>query len=155
VEGILGALEAKGGADEAEIRLLQSVAEKLDLPPHLLEDLRRRDQAKAKGPGASSKEASLLALELPPDANVTREAVERSARRILDAYAEERFAGLGEEFRALAKKRRDEAEEARRSLLASLAQDMAPEEAPSVKPGGDPGPVVSRDNADLDEIFGR
>jgi len=153
VEGILGALEAKGVAHEAEMRMLRSVAGKLDLPPHFLEELCCRE--KAKGPGGSSKEARLLALELPPDSQVTREAVERSARRVLDAYAEERFALLGDEFRALARKRREDAEEARRVLLASLPAEEAPGGMVARKTGNDRAPVVSRENADLDEIFGR
>ena len=157
VEGILEALRAKGSAEESETRLLESVAEKLDVPAMTVRSARARA---SREPSPGGRAHLLAALDLPPDALVTREAVERAARRVLDTHAETRFAGLGGEFASLARKRREEAAAAREALLADLPPgEAAP--APAAAPPDGPAPgaaqadgTVRRENADLDEIFG-
>jgi uncharacterized tellurite resistance protein B-like protein len=155
VEGILEALLAKGAAAEAEVDLLGKVADLLGLPPHAVTEMWGR--AGGGRGGAGDRERWLAALELPSDAQVSREVVERSARRILDTYGEGKFSGLGSEFREMARKRREGAEEAQRGLLATLpppAAPAVPETPQSGKaPSAPPGKSV-RDNPDLDAIFG-
>jgi len=150
VEGILDALLAKGPPAEAEIQLLGAVAEKLDLPTLVLKEMKSRSEPPRKEAGGE-REKWLSALELPGDVQITRELVERSVNRILDSYSEERFAGLGSEFRTLARKRREGAEEARRELLASLPPGEP--EDPAEGREASPGEVIRR-NPDLDDIFG-
>jgi hypothetical protein len=117
-------------------------------------------RARAGGAGKApvpDRERWLAALELPPDANVTRDAVERSASRIIDAYSESRFAGLGDEFRAMAARRREGAAEARRGLLASLPPERPAAPAAEAAPpaGHAAGSPDIRRNPDLDAIFGQ
>jgi uncharacterized tellurite resistance protein B-like protein len=149
VEGIFSALNAKGSVADPEVRLLETVALQLDLPPLTLLDIGRRAGASPAGPG-TRREKWLAALDLPADSNVTRELVERGARRILDTYAEHRFAALGAEFQTLARDRRAGAEEARRELLAGLGEAPAPAPPEAPRAATDP----QRNNPDLDAVFG-
>ena len=80
-----------------------------------------------------------------------RQLIERASARILDTYAEERFAALGSEFQAMARQRRDGAVEAQRGLLGLLPPEERGGE-PTPPPEDSTGP--RRDNPDLDAIFG-
>ncbi len=148
VEGILDALMVKGTPEEDEIRLLESVAERLDLSPVLVREIKR---PRLLPKSDTDRERWLSALELPADVKITRELVERSASRILDAYSEGRFEGMGAEFQAMARQHREAAEEARKELIRS-----SPPEAPEAerKPNEEKPCHVIRHNPDLDEIFG-
>jgi uncharacterized tellurite resistance protein B-like protein len=152
IEGILAALREKGAAAEAELRLLESVAAKLDVSSVAVRGMQHRAAPTASTPG-TERERWLAALELPDDVKLTRALVERGAARILDTHAEERFASLGGEFQTLARQRREGAADARHGLLALLPPEESRKEPPAVPPPAESA-APRRDNPDLDAIFG-
>ena len=150
VEGILTALQAKGAPADAELRLLEDIAARLDVPSVAVKDMQRRAAPSAPAPD-ENRARWLAALELPSDVKLARALIERASARILDTYAEERFAALGSEFQAMARQRRDGAVEAQRGLLGLLPPEERGGE-PTPPPEDSTGP--RRDNPDLDAIFG-
>ncbi|HAK95356.1 MAG TPA: hypothetical protein DCM87_10220 [Planctomycetes bacterium] len=152
IEGILAALREKGAAADAELRLLENVAAKLDISSVAVNDMRQRAAPAASTP-ETDREQWLAALELPGDVKLARALIERTAARILDTYAEERFASLGSDFQAMAGQRRDGAAAARRGLLDLLPPEER-RDAPQAPPPPSDSSAPRRDNPDLDAIFG-
>lgn len=119
--------------------------------PFAMSDLATLDAA-ATGveDGGALRSRWLAALDLPPDGDPDRPAVERALRRMEDVYAEDKFALVAPELRDLARARLDQAREASTRLLRELP---APPTPPPLT-AAEAITTVRRQNEDLDSIFG-
>ena len=97
--------------------------------------------------GKSSHNQLLAVLELDPSIPLAPDLIRRHYTRLMDKFAPERVQSLGTEFVEAAQRKREEIENAARSLMLAWNEDLAPKQPQSA-------PSDLRYNPDLDALFG-